>query len=170
MRLQKDRWFWSRLRLAAMAVALLITASTFLPTAAEAYDGWVYRQDLSGWLDTGTGIVWGGHSGVLGTGSWSYNGANNKYLPNLRSSTGIAAWRLPTKAEVEDAARKGLYQLLIPPTNPEPPPTSLGYNCWTSTTRGKTSAYVANIRTGGGGYYSTGSYTNIVPVYLAANR
>lgn len=169
MRLQKGRGFWSRLRFFSLALAVLATASTSLPAAAEAYDGWVYRQDLGGWLDSGTGLVWGGHSAVLGTGSWSYNGANNKYLPNLRNSTGIAAWRLPTKAEVEDASRKGVHQHLIPPTNPMPPPSSLGYNCWTSTTRGRSSAYVANVRTGGGGYYSTSSYTNIVPVYRAPN-
>lgn len=151
----------------------LIVAAAFLlglgsATTAQAQTGnWEYSEDLGGWLDWSTGLVWGEHSAVLNTGAWSLNGTNKTYLPNYRAATGIAAWRLPTRAEVADAASRRLDLVIMPPQPPGTSPNSLGYNCWTSTMKGSSSAFVANIRTGGGGYYSTKSYTNVVPVYRA---
>lgn len=157
-----------RVRRTALAVlAALPLAITLAPNTAQAQTGWEYVEDLGGWLDWDTGLVWGEHSAVLGTGSWSFNGTNKTYLPNYRAATGISAWRLPTRAEVADAASKRLDLVIMPPQPPNTSPNSLGYNCWTSTMKGSKSAFVGNIRTGGGGYYSTSSYTNVVPVYRA---
>lgn len=151
--------------LTAAAFALLTAAA---PSTAQAYDGWVYREDLGGWLDENTGLVWGVSAGDAYGGVWTWKGANNVYLPRYRADTGINAWRLPTPDELQDAYLKGASGVLVPA--PDPVTGSYGNHrfFWSSQTKGKKSAWLADWILGGVFYSSqTRSYANAIAVYRA---
>lgn len=152
----------SRRLFASLLSILVISCSFALPTIVQAYDGWVYRADLGGWLDVNTGLVWGQRASTTLGGSWSWNGANNIFIPTLRTATGNPLWRLANKGELEDAYLKDGADFFLPP----PPPNPYAW-VWSSSTKGKNLAFAINLYTGERGYYSTKSYIDAIPVYRA---
>ena len=99
-------------RIAAIALfALLLAGISLNASPAQAQTGnWEYVEALGGYLDWDTGLVWGEYSiNVMNPAfymGWDY--VNTNYLPGYRSATGIAAWRMPTVAELQTAGAHGI--------------------------------------------------------------
>jgi len=125
---------------------------------------WEYVPELGGYLDWDTGLVWGEHSiTVSGWGSWSWDGAQDIYLPSYRTLTGIQNWRMPTVAELQSAAAHGINAVI---NNPYP-----RGSCWTSDTKSKGwskfAHYQVSPTTGSAGLYDNRASGQFIPVYRA---
>ena len=81
---------------------------------------WEYFAELGGWLDWNTGLVWGQDTynyfqeidpDIYAYGSWTY--CTTTVLPNYRLSTGFNDWRMPTRAEVAQAAANDYYDVVL---------------------------------------------------------
>jgi hypothetical protein len=158
--------FSSLRRIAFLGIlAAGLVAFNPLPQTVQAQTGWEYVPELGGYLDWDTGLVWGEHSFRVTSSSWNWDGVNNKYLPNYRAATGIAAWRMPTVVEAQVAAAHGIAAAMTLPSNVSFSP------CWTSESKSKgwaKSAHYAVTPAGGGtDLYNNRSGISFIPVYRA---
>ena len=78
--------------------------SCWLPVSSvQAQTGnWEYSEELGGWLDWDTGLVWGEQKGIS-----TWDGAVG-YVGRLSTNTG-KPWRLPAVAECQVATAHGIY-------------------------------------------------------------
>jgi hypothetical protein len=90
----------SHLSLMVFGALALLTVGIAPPVSAE---NWEYREDLGGWLDNETGLVWAQGSANFLDSLATWDGAMNWGLNQYRQLTGISAWRMPTLAEVQTA-------------------------------------------------------------------
>jgi hypothetical protein len=148
-------------RLVVLAVCTVAFAGISLQANTSlAQTGWEYVPELGGYLDWDTGLVWGEHSRTISNSSWTWDGAQNIYLPQYRQLTGIADWRLPTVAEAQSAIAHGVDDVILIP--------GTATSIWTSDTpKKKGYAYMININTGTTFLTPKLSGFSVVPVYRA---
>jgi hypothetical protein len=152
---------------AAIALACCLSQPSQV-RGQEVGDNWLFSEELGGWLDLDTGLVWGETASAAIGGSWSWNGANNIFLPNYRAMTGISAWRLPTVAELQQAYRNGApYSGVGHPGAVLPTPQDYGVWFWTSQTKGSKFAYAVTWLNNKSNYWDKRSYSDAIPVYRA---
>jgi len=79
---------------------------------------WLYLDAEGGWLDLNTGLIWGQNTydfflqlGNETYGSWDYT--KNTLLPAYCDATGFDDWRMPTSAEVAQAAASQYYEYVL---------------------------------------------------------
>jgi hypothetical protein len=156
---------YTRFVLRAGILAALFVSLMF-PAAASAQTGnWEYVEDLGGWLDWDTGLVWGSVKAAV-----SWNTVQSTYLPQYRAATGISDWRMPTVAELQTASANGIYNVLVGPTFP---PNGLpGFPAWSSETvkkkvKGVEYAYFVTPFNGSVGQQDKRVNYGFIPVYQA---
>jgi hypothetical protein len=141
--------------LGILAIGLVCFGPTARIAQAQAGD-WEYVEELGGWLDWDTGLVWGEDVRSI-----SWTNAQNVYLPQLRAATGNPLWRMPTIAESQTAAAHGIYDVVVFPVGP-------GFPAWTSETKkvkGTQSAYAVYPSFGNAVLYSQKTNLLFLPVY-----
>jgi hypothetical protein len=131
-------------------------------------DNWLFSEELGGWLDLDTGLVWGETGGASVGGSWSWNSANTVFLPMYRTMTGISAWRLPTVAELQQAYRNGAPYAGVgyPGLDPDSPEHYRAW-FWTSQQKGSRFAYAVTWLTNTANWWDKRSWGDVIPVYRA---
>jgi len=111
--------------LASMLAVICLAASSSSLTAGKPGSppppptpNWTYLDAEGGWLDGNTGLIWGlntyDYFAQFGTETLtSYDYAKDTLLPAYRTSTGFDDWRMPTGAEVKQAAASQYYQYVL---------------------------------------------------------
>jgi len=144
------------------ALLLGILAFVFICTGlperlAHAQTGnWEYSEELGGWLDWDTGLVWGKQDGIAG---W---GDSNAYMSRLAASTGHP-WRMPSVAESQVAFAHGIFGV--------PGIFYRAAGTWTSDAKNKggarTAHYEFDFYTGTARLIGNNSLIDCIPVYRA---
>ena len=137
----------NRIRRVFVCLAILSVIVTLVPAAqAQAAGNWEYVEELGGWLDWDTGLVWGDYWDIREY--WGYSNWNSTattFLSRHRIRTGIPNWRMATIAEMQTISANQGYLNWFPTWQPG---DSQPYPSFTSATQGKKWAYAVSFFTG----------------------
>lgn len=122
---------------------------------------WTYREDLGGWLDHHTGLVWGPTSTTWSGAGWSYDAAMLFGIPQYQQMTGNPKWRMPTLAEAQAAYAHNAIVYF----NETWPNTGGGFLAWTADVDGKKRAWAFGMGPGNTMAVSKASSLWFRPVY-----
>jgi hypothetical protein len=85
-------------KFSSIVAALVLT--TKAPVSAE---NWEFREDLGGWYDVESGLVWGEVSKAWNNSWFDWRSANTVGVSEYRQLTGNPNWRMPSLAEWQTA-------------------------------------------------------------------
>jgi hypothetical protein len=137
----------------------MLTIGIAPPVSAE---NWEFREDLGGWYDVESGLVWGQPSQDWSQYGYNWLAASQVAIPQYRQMTGNSKWRLPTAEEFQTAYQHNAWAYFSQ--------TSDYHGGWWSSTAGtgknkKDAWMMSNIITGLIRLSSQQSGLRIIPVY-----
>ncbi len=144
-------------------VAAMLNAKNGLANfrAVREIEYWTYREDLGGWLDHHTGLVWGPTSTTWSGAGWSWDAAMLFGIPQYQQMTGNPNWRMPTLAEAQTAYAHNAIVYF----DQTWPGTGGGFLAWTSDVDGRKRAWAFGMGPGNTMAVSKASSLWFRPVY-----